>query len=117
MWQRVHPVDRRALALAVLAARRSGLPQTTRLRVADTDGTVLELAVTCRSAGRRRLWGTAEVVAVTTHDSPSDLAGAQHRAHQLISDNWHAAMVPRTPPPLSTADLATAARWTIFVAR
>ena len=108
IWQRVHPADRRALAHAIRTARRSGQPRTARLRIGDADGTVHDFAVICRSAGPQRLWGTAQELVTCGHDQPERLSPALYRAHRLISDSWHAAMVPRTPPPLSTADLATA---------
>lgn len=108
-WQRVHPDDRPGLAAAALAARRSSHPQTTRLRFADADGAVRDLAVTCRSADRRRLWGIAQdLTEVCAEQRLRVHTHALTQAHRLISDSWHAAMVPRKPPASAALGLATA---------
>jgi serine phosphatase RsbU (regulator of sigma subunit)/DNA-binding response OmpR family regulator len=108
-WQRVHPDDRPGLAAAARAARRTSEPQTTRLRFADTDGAVRDLAVTCRSADRRRLWGIAQDLTEVCHEQRQRVhTHALAQAHRLISDSWHAAMVPHKPPAPATLDLASA---------
>lgn len=112
VWQRIHPNDRGPLATAVLAALRGRSPETTRLRIADTDGAVHDLSVTCRtgwSAGRRRLWGLIQEDAGLPHDQRQRIhLHALHQAHRLIGDSWHAAMVPRHPRSHASADLAAA---------
>ena len=112
--QRVHPDDIARLTAMADNTWRTGLPGRTEVRVADMDGEVHELIVSCLSAvpgqrypeGARTVWGVAQDV---THLRQAHrgrlLAQAAWHAERRAADAFHRAMLPRTVPAVAGVDL------------
>ena len=116
LWQRVHPDD---LDGAVAMAERTlhtGEPQIVELRLADLDGVVHELVVSCRIAspqpegGRstRSLWGVAHDVTDAREERTRLQMRADWRAQRRVLDRMQLAMFPRDVPDVPGVDLAAA---------
>ena len=112
--QRVHPDDIARLTAMADNTWRTGLPGRTEVRVADMEGEVHELIVSCLSAvpgqrypeGARTVWGVAQDV---THLRQAHrgrlLAQAAWHAERRAADAFHRAMLPRTLPAVADVDL------------
>jgi serine phosphatase RsbU (regulator of sigma subunit)/DNA-binding response OmpR family regulator len=111
--QRVHPED---LAKLMAMARNTwctGLPNLTEVRVADMDGSVHELIVSCRASpaggdGRttRVVWGVAQDVTQVRHAQRAYLhAQATWHAERRAVDAFHRANLPQTLPLVAGVDL------------
>jgi len=116
LWQRVHPDDlERATAIADRALR-TGEPQIVEMRVADLDGVVHELIVSCRIAspqpesGRhaRSLWGVTHDVTEAREERIRLQMRADWRAQRRVLDRMQLAMFPRELPAIPGVDLAAA---------
>jgi PAS domain S-box-containing protein len=116
LWQRVHPDDlERAMAMAERTLR-TGRPQIVELRVADLDGMVHELIVSCRIAtpqpdsnrNTRSLWGVTHDVTEAREERIRLQMRADWRAQRRVLDRMQLAMFPRDLPEVAGADLAAA---------
>ena len=116
LWQRVHPDDlERAMAMAERTLR-TGQPQIVELRVADLDGVVHELIVSCRITSphpdgprnTRSLWGVTHDVTEAREERIRLQMRADWRAQRRVLDRMQLAMFPRDVPELDGVDLAAA---------
>lgn len=116
LWQRVHPDDlERAMAMAERTLR-TGQPQIGELRVADLDGIVHELIVSCRitspppegKRNARSLWGVTHDVTEAREERIRLQMRADWRAQRRVLDRMQLAMFPRDIPEIDGVDLAAA---------
>jgi PAS domain S-box-containing protein len=116
LWQRVHPDDLdRAKAMAHRTLR-TGQPQVVELRVADLDGVVHSLVVSCRISAAshedglrsRTLWGVTQDVTEVAEERIRLQMGADWRAQRRMLDRMQLAMFPREIPEVTGVELAAA---------
>ena len=114
LWQRVHPDDlEKAMAIAE-RTMRTGQPQIVELRVADLDGVVHELIVSCRittthpegTRNTRSLWGVTHDVTEAREEQIRQQMRADWRAQRRVLDRMQLAMFPRDVPGIDGVDLA-----------
>ncbi|HKT02133.1 MAG TPA: SpoIIE family protein phosphatase [Rugosimonospora sp.] len=114
LWRRVHPDDILGITTMAEQTWRTGLPGTTEVRFAGMDGVVHELIVSCRatSPGRRyaerdrSVWGVAQDVTQVRQTQRAHLrAQAQWHAERRVVNMVHRALLPRTLPTVTGADL------------
>ena len=107
---RAHPDDVARLTTMVEAARGTGAPVAGELRVADAEGVVRELLVSCRAPGERsasRLWGVAQDVTEIRAELRSTLqVQVDWHAVRRTIDAFHRAVLPAALPAVDGADLA-----------
>jgi serine phosphatase RsbU (regulator of sigma subunit)/DNA-binding response OmpR family regulator len=117
--QRVHPEDLARLAIIARNTWHTGLPAITEVRIADLDGAVHELIVSCRTkapgqhfeeAGRT-VWGVAQDVTQVRHAQRASLqAQAEWHAERRAVDSFHRALLPQTLPTVDGASLGAVYR-------
>ena len=112
--QRVHPDDLAKLAAIAGQTWRTGMPNVTEVRVADMEGAVHELIVSCRTTPPRRrsaetartVWGVAQDVTQVRHSQRAHLqAQAEWHAERRAVDSFHRAVLPQTLPAVAGAAL------------
>jgi serine phosphatase RsbU (regulator of sigma subunit) len=112
--QRVHPEDVAKLATIAGSTWRTGAPDRTEVRVADMDGAVHELIVSCRATapGRqlaetpRTVWGVAQDVTQVRHAQRAHLqAQAEWHAERRAVDAFHRAVLPPALPTVAGVSL------------
>lgn len=111
--QRVHPEDLAKLAAMAGKTWRTGLPAVTEVRVADLDGAVHELIVSCRTTSpgqpaqaARSVWGVAQDVTEIRHARRTSLdAQAEWHAERRAVDSFHRAVLPGSLPTVTGVDL------------
>ncbi|RSM58338.1 hypothetical protein DMB66_29935 [Actinoplanes sp. ATCC 53533] len=112
--QRVHPEDVAKLATIAGNTWRTGVPDRTEVRVADMDGAVHELIVSCRATapGRRladtprTVWGVAQDVTQVRHAQRAHLqAQAEWHAERRAVDAIHRAVLPSALPTVAGVSL------------
>jgi serine phosphatase RsbU (regulator of sigma subunit)/DNA-binding response OmpR family regulator len=107
LQQRLHPEDLAKLATMAGNTWRTGLPSLTEVRVADMDGAVHELIVSCRTTGSpQAVWGVAHDVTQVRNTQRATLqAQAAWHAERRATDSFHRAVLPQTLPAVAGADL------------
>ncbi|MET8153481.1 SpoIIE family protein phosphatase [Actinoplanes sp. NPDC049668] len=112
--QRVHPEDLAKLLTTAGNTLRTGVPSLAEVRVADMDGGVHELIVSCRTAppGRHRaetprvVWGVAQDVTEVRHAQRAHLrAQAEWHAERRAVDSFHRAVLPQALPLVAGGSL------------
>ena len=112
--QRVHPEDVAKLATIAGNTWRTGVPERTEVRVADMDGAVHELIVSCRATapGRqlvepaRTVWGVAQDVTQVRHAQRAHLqAQAEWHAERRAVEAFHRAVLPPALPAVAGVSL------------
>jgi serine phosphatase RsbU (regulator of sigma subunit)/DNA-binding response OmpR family regulator len=112
--QRVHPEDLARLLTIAGDTWRTGVPNLAEVRVADMDGAVHELIVSCRTTapGRQQaqtprvVWGVAQDVTEVRHAQRAHLqAQTQWHAERRAVDSFHRAVLPQTLPVVDGASL------------
>jgi len=112
--QRVHPEDVAKLATIAGNTWRTGVPERTEVRVADMDGAVHELIVSCRATapGRqpaetaRTVWGVAQDVTQVRHAQRAHLQEqAEWHAERRAVEAFHRAVLPPALPMVAGVSL------------
>jgi serine phosphatase RsbU (regulator of sigma subunit)/CheY-like chemotaxis protein len=112
--RRVHPEDLARLLTVAGDTLRTGVPNLAEVRVADMDGAVHELIVSCRTTapGRqheqtpRVVWGVAQDVTEVRQTQRAHLqAQAEWHAERRTVDSFHRAVLPPTLPEVAGASL------------
>jgi serine phosphatase RsbU (regulator of sigma subunit)/CheY-like chemotaxis protein len=111
---RVHPDDLAGVTTAVQKTCSTGVPGIAELRVADADGTVHELVVSCRMPPAHRfstalpaLWGVAHDVTPVREELRAQLrVEADWHAVRRTVDAFHCAVLPRALPAVAGVGLA-----------
>ncbi|GIJ48264.1 hypothetical protein Val02_51500 [Virgisporangium aliadipatigenens] len=107
VWQRVHPDDVRRAMLLADEALRTGRPQQAEVRLADPDGIVHELIVSCRpTRDNGPLWGVTQDVSDDRAERIRVELAADRRAETRARDRFRRAMLPGTLPTVDGLDLA-----------
>ena len=105
---RAHPDDVARITTLVDRTRSTGATATGELRVADADGRVHELIVSCRpSASASRLWGVAQdVTEIRAERRTTVQTQVDWHAVRRTIDAFHRAVLPAALPTVDGADLA-----------
>ncbi|MEU7905083.1 fused response regulator/phosphatase [Actinoplanes sp. NPDC049118] len=112
--QRVHPEDLAKLLTVAGNTWRTGVPNLAEVRVADMDGVVHELIVSCRTTAPglrhtdtpRVVWGVAQDVTDVRHAQRTHLrAQAEWHAERRAVDEFHRAVLPQALPLVTGASL------------
>lgn len=112
--KRLHPEDRAKLATMAGNTWRTGLPSHAEIRVADLDGTVHELIVSCRTSvpgqqsaeNGRIVWGVAQDVTQVRLNQRAHLQQqAEWHAERRAVDSFHRAALPHLLPAVAGVDL------------
>lgn len=104
--ERVHPEDLTKLAAMAGSTWRTGMPGRTEIRVADMDGVVHELIVSCRvQKFTRTVWGVAHDVTEIRRIRRDHLREqAEWHAERRVVESFHRAML-RDLPEIAGVDL------------
>ncbi|GIE85610.1 SpoIIE family protein phosphatase [Actinoplanes regularis] len=112
--QHVHPEDLAKLVALSEDTRRAGEPRITEVRIADLDGVVHELIVSCRTDTQARqpgesapiVWGVAQDVTEIRRAQRNNL-NVQGRwlAERRAVDSFHQAVLPRKLPTVAGVGL------------
>ncbi|GIH03761.1 hypothetical protein Rhe02_18280 [Rhizocola hellebori] len=116
LWQRVHPDDLDRAKDMAHRTLRTGQPQVVELRVADLDGVVHSLIVSCRISAAaqedglraRTLWGVTQDVTEVAEEQIRLQMRADWRAQRRVQDRMQLAMFPRDVPEVAGVELAAA---------
>jgi serine phosphatase RsbU (regulator of sigma subunit)/DNA-binding response OmpR family regulator len=113
LMHRVHPDDVAGIATMVEQTWCTGMPATAEVRMADAEGAVRELIMTCRTAPVdgssqvSRLWGVAQDVTQIREELRTRLQQQVdwHAVRRTI-DAFHRAVLPPTLPAIAGVGLA-----------
>lgn len=107
LLRRVHPDDVSVITTMVEDAYRAGAPGTAELRLADLDGVVHELIVSCRPSGASVLWGVVQDVTGIREELRARMrVQADWHAIRRTIDSFHRAVLPDALPTVPGAALA-----------
>jgi serine phosphatase RsbU (regulator of sigma subunit)/CheY-like chemotaxis protein len=115
VWRRVHPEDVARLAALAKRVRSTGAPAVTELRVADMDGVVHDLIVSCRVAepqghpagSTATVWGVVQdVTGIRQAERDHLQAEAAWLAEWRTVDTFRRAALPPALPDIAGVDLA-----------
>jgi len=108
LMHRVHPDDVAGIATMVEKTWCTGSPATAELRVADAEGAVRELIVSCRASSVdglspvSRLWGVAQDVTQIREELRTTLqTQVNWHAVRRTIDAFHRAVLPRALPAIA----------------
>ncbi len=106
LWRRVHPDDVDRMTAAARETLRTGRPSTVELRVADFDGVVHEIVVSCRVAADGALWGVTQDVSEARAEQIRLRMLTDRQTERRVLERLHRAEFATEAPATTGADLA-----------
>lgn len=106
LWRRVHPDDVDRMTAAARETLRTGRPHNAELRVADLDGVVHEIVVSCRVTADGALWGVTQDVSEARAEQVCLRMLTDRQTERRVLDQLRQAVLTVDAPAAAGVDLA-----------